>query len=285
MPLVSMVDAAREASRRRGAVPLFVCIDVPVTEGVIRGCEAAGGPAILGFWSGLLARSGGPEFAAWIRRLAEESPASLSLMLDHGRTVEECRQAVSLGFTDVMYDGSALPFEENLANTRRVAEFARAAGAGVEAELGIVGSGADYASFGARGQGLTDVAEAERFAAEGACDVLAVAIGTAHGHYNAPPRLDLARLRDIRGRTEVPLAVHGGSGLSDDEFGAVIAGGASKINVGTDLMAAAGEAIARQVRTEGPGYFPCIRAARAGVQERVEHYLRLFRTERPPPDD
>ena len=284
MALVSVLDALREASRQRRAVPLFVCVDVPVTEGVIRGCEAVGGPAILGFWSGFLARPGGTEFAKWIRAVAGQSSVPLSLMLDHGQTVEQCRQALSLGFTDVMYDGSALPFGENLANTKLVAEAARPKGAAVEAELGIVGPGTDYASYGARGEGLTDAAEAERFAAEGACDILAVAVGTAHGHYAAPPQLDLDRLARIRKRVGMPLALHGGSGLSDDEFGSVISHGASKVNVGTDLMLAAGEAAARQARTADAGYFRHVHAARDAVQERVEHYLRLFGMAQGPPD-
>lgn len=285
MALASMLDAVREASRQRRAVPLFVCCDMPVTEGIIRGCEAIGSPAILGFWPGLLTRPGGREFAERIKALAERSPASLSLMLDHGQTVEQCLQALSLGFTDVMYDGSVLPFQENLANTKRVAEVAHTTGAAVEAELGIVGRGADYDSYGARGEGLTDVAKAERFAAESACDVLAVAVGTAHGQYNSPPRLDLDRLRHIRQHVEVPLALHGGSGLSDTQFGSVISHGASKINVGTDLILAAGEAVARQALTADAGYFRLVRAARDAVQERVEHYLELFRTERGPSDD
>ena len=285
MALTSMLDAVREAHRQCRAVPLFVCCDMPVTEGIIRGCEAVGSPAILGFWSGFLTRPGGTEFAKWIQTLAGQSSVRLSLMLDHGKTVEQCLQALSLGFTDIMYDGSVLPFQENLANTKRVAEVAHATGAAVEAELGIVGRGADYDSYGARGEGLTDVAEAERFAAESACDVLAVAVGTAHGQYNSPPRLDLDRLRHIRQHVEVPLALHGGSGLSEAQFGLVISNGVAKINVGTDLALAAGEAVARQSRTADAGYFRLVRAARDGTQERVEHYLELFRIERGPSDD
>ncbi|MCK4284211.1 MAG: class II fructose-bisphosphate aldolase, partial [Candidatus Brocadiae bacterium] len=261
----------------RQAVPLFVCCDIPVTEGVIRACEAIGSPAILGLWPGLLTRPGGTEFAKWIQALAGQSSAPLSLMLDHGKTVEQCLQALSLGFTDVMYDGSILPFQENLANTRRVVEAARRMGAAVEAELGIVGSGSDYAAFAAHGEGLTDPQAAERFASESGCDLLAVAVGTAHGQYNSPPQLDLGRLRQIRQHVEVPLTLHGGSGLSDAQFRSVISNGISKINIGTDLVLAAGQAIAEESRGGGALYFRLGRAAREAVSARAQHYLKLFR--------
>ncbi len=278
MALASMLDAVREAGRGRQAVPLFVCCDIPVMEGIIQACEATGSPAILGFWPGLLARPGGTEFAKWIHALAEQSSAPLSLMLDHGRTVEQCLHALSLGFTDVMYDGSILPLQENLANTRRVIEAAHRVGVAVEAELGIVGSGSDYAEYVADGKGLTDPQAAERFADESACDVLAVAIGTAHGQYNSPPQLDLDRLRQIRQRVEVPLAMHGGSCLSDAQFRSAISNGISKINIGTDLALAAGEAIAEESRGEGVRYFRLGRAAREAVRARAQHYLKLFRS-------
>jgi fructose-bisphosphate aldolase class II len=175
-----------------------------------------------------------------------------------------------------MYDGSKLPLEENLANSRRVVEAAREAGVGVEAELGVVGSGSKYASYGARGRGLTDPAVAERFAAESGCDMLAVAVGSAHGQYNAEPRLDLERLREIRRRVEQPLSMHGGSGLSDEQFRAAIAGGICKINIGTDMRLAARDRMVEAARQEGVSYHDLSRAERRGFRERAEHFLDLF---------
>jgi len=274
MAVASILDAVRRAREHHQAVPLFVCGDMLSAEGVIGACEATGMPGILGLWGGLLERPGGEDLVRWVRGAAERSDATLSLMLDHGRTVEQCLRALDLGFSDVMYDGSALPLEENLANAGRVAGAARAAGVGVEAELGIVGRGSEYDS--SNNEGLTDVESAARFASESGCDVLAVAIGTAHGLYSAEPRLDLDRLRQIRSRVDLPLAVHGGSGLSEEQFRAVIEAGVSKINIGTDLYLAARDGMADVARRDEVRYFDFLQAARDAFRARAEYYLRLF---------
>ncbi len=277
MAVTSILDAVRQARERRQAVPLFVCGDVLSTEGVIQACEATGRPGILGLWGGLLERPGGEDLIRWVRSAAERASAMLSLMLDHGGTVDQCLRALELRFTDVMYDGSALPLEENLANARQVVEAAHDLGVGVEAELGIVGRGSEYHSYG--DAGLTDVEDAVRFAAASGCDILAVAIGTAHGEYSAPPRLDLNRLREIRRRVDVPLAVHGGSGHSDEQFRSVIDAGVSKINIGTDLYLAARDGMSEAGRREGVRYFDFLQAARDAFRSRAERYLQLFAPE------
>ncbi len=275
MAVTSILDEVRRARERHQAVPLFVCGDMLSAEGVIGACEATRMPGILGLWGGLLERPGGDDLVRWVRSAAERSEATFSLMLDHGGTVEQCLRALDLGFSDVMYDGSSLPLEENLANARRVAEAARAAGVGVEAELGIVGRGSEYHS--SNDEGLTDVEGAVRFASESGCDILAVAIGTAHGQYSAEPRLDLDRLRQIRSRVDVPLAVHGGSGLSEEQFRSVIEAGVSKINIGTDLYLAARDGMADAAGRDEVRYFDFLQAARDAFRARAEYYLRLFR--------
>ncbi|MFO8008789.1 MAG: class II fructose-bisphosphate aldolase, partial [Candidatus Brocadiia bacterium] len=176
MALASAVPAVVSACDEGRAVPLFVCVDMVATQAVVEAAEETGRPAIVGLYGGLLERPRSDHFVRWARAVAEESAAPLSLMLDHGRSVEACRRALSLGFTDIMYDGSKLAVEENLENTRRVAEAAQAAGAGVEAELGIVGAGSKYSTFGAKGKGFTDPETAGRFAADSGCDILAVAV-------------------------------------------------------------------------------------------------------------
>lgn len=276
MALISLMDAVREARREGRGIPLFVNFDMPITEGIIRACEETGRPAFLGTWSGFLDRPGGAEFARWVCAVAERSDATLSLMLDHGQSVEHCLRAIEIGFTDVMIDASKLPLDENLADTRAVVAAARAAGVGIEAELGHVGSGRDYASFLESGAGLTDVDEAARFAAESGIDMLAVAIGTAHGEYSGEPRLDHERLRRIAACVDLPLAVHGGSGLTDGQFRALIADGIAKVNIGTLLLQASRDGIVAAAASPGVSYFRLVETTREATCRAATHYIRVF---------
>jgi ketose-bisphosphate aldolase len=276
MALISLMEAVREARREGRGIPLFVNFDMPTTEGIIRACEQTGRPAFLGTWSGFLNRPGGAEYARWVCAVAGSSEADLSLMLDHGQSVEHCLQAIDIGFTDVMIDTSKLPFDENVAATKQVVAAAREAGVGIEAELGHVGSGRDYAAFLAEGGGLTDVDEAERFVAETGIDMLAVAIGTAHGEYSGEPRLDHERLQSIAARVDLPLAVHGGSGLTDGQFLRLISEGITKVNIGTLLRIASQEAIVAAAAEPGARYGKFIEATREATCQAASHYIRLF---------
>ena len=185
-----------------------------------------------------------------------------------------------MGFTDVMYDGSKLPLEENMANTKAIVRAAHAVGAGVEAELGHVGGGGDYQAFGALGKGFTEPAAVERFVRETGVDCLAVAVGTAHGLYQGNPQLDLALLAEIRQRVDIPLVLHGGSGLSDEQFRAAVKGGISKINIFTNLAVSAGTAMVELARDQARGpdtsYMPLIRAIPGAFQQECERLLDVF---------
>jgi fructose-bisphosphate aldolase class II len=175
-----------------------------------------------------------------------------------------------------MFDGSRLAFAENLAITRQVVEEAHAAGLGVEAELGHVGEGRTYHEYGARRLGFTDPLDAEKFAAESGVDFLAVAIGTAHGVYQGEPQIDLELLADIRQRVSIPLVLHGGTGLSAEQFGGAIRAGITKINVATDMFISAGRRIAETAAGGEKGYFAFQDAAQGTFRERGEYYLELF---------
>jgi fructose-bisphosphate aldolase, class II len=205
------------------------------TLGIFDALEAERAPALIGLWTGMFARPNPQAFTAYVRALAEAATVPVSIILDHGASFEHCMMALNAGFTDVMYDGSKLPLEENIAQTKLVVRAAHAVGAGVEAELGHVGSGPGYQEFGAQRKGFTDPATVARFVAETGVDMLAVAVGTAHGHYDGDPVLALDLLADIRSRVDIPLVLHGGSGLSDDQFRAAAAGGIQKINIFTNL--------------------------------------------------
>lgn len=276
MPLTSIKDELSRAQAGGYALPLFDTANVESTEGMILALEARGAPAMLALYSSVFDRPNGRALADYIRRRAEEATVPISLMLDHGSSFEQAIRALDAGFTDVMFDGSKLPFEENIAETRAVVRAAHAVGAAVEAELGHVGSGSEYQSFGALRQGFTDPDTVERFVAETGVDILAVAIGTAHGLYQGDPQIDLDLLAAIRDRVDTPLALHGGSGVSEAQFRAVIAGGIAKINVATDLFRVAGAAMATTAQEGENSFWAFSRAATLAFQERVTFYLDLF---------
>jgi fructose-bisphosphate aldolase class II len=185
-------------------------------------------------------------------------------------------QILAYGATDVMFDGGKLPLEENIAITRSVVRDALAMGAGVEAELGFVGHGSDYANLDVVRQGFTKPEEAARFIEETGVDALAIAIGTAHAEYQGEPQLALDLLADIRARVDVPLVLHGGSGLSDEQFRAAIEGGISKVNIFTDLGLTAGRQMVSEAQAEKASYFSIGAAAKTAFRERCKHYLDVF---------
>ena len=236
MTLVSIKNEMTKARRERYAIPLFDVFEMQGMEGVLDALTLKRAPTIIGIYSPFAALPNCRALAAYVRCRVEDTDVPVSLMLDHGASVEQCLEVLAYGFTDVMYDGSKLPLDENIANTKRVVKAAHAAGVSVEAELGQVGFGDQYDSLGGRGIGFTDPASAEHFVKETGVDFLAIAFGNAHGLYKGEPRLDLKRVADIRQRVDVPLVMHGGTGLSDEQFHAAIAAGISKINFATSIM-------------------------------------------------
>lgn len=275
MPLQSMVPMLKRAQAEGYAVGLF---DVHSLEGTLAVIEAAAeqlSPAIVApFFAPRRA------MAALIRELAADVPVPIAIELDHGRDLKSVMECIDAGFTDVMIDASTAPYEENVALTRQVVEAAHAAGLGVEAELGHVGRGGDYADLTARRGAFTRPKDAERFVAQTGVDVLAVAVGSAHGMYKGQPELDLELLNRIRERVEVPLVLHGGSGLSDEDWQAAIQHGVSKINIYTDMALAAVRAMEESLTggaAEGgkPTYVQVQQAAHGAIKEVVVHCMQV----------
>ncbi|MGB9596568.1 MAG: class II fructose-bisphosphate aldolase, partial [Candidatus Poribacteria bacterium] len=194
----------------------------------------------------------------------------------HGASFEQCIKAISYGFTDVMYDGSRLPLEENIKNTKDVVRAAHAVGVYVEAELGHVGRGSEYQSFGALRKGFTDPDTVELFVKETNVDFLAIAIGTAHGLYQGDPQLDLDLLKEIRSCIDVPLVLHGGSGCTEEQFRSAIRSGISKINIATDLFMTAGKKLVEVAKGENPSYFSMCNSATEAFRDRCMYYVDLF---------
>ncbi|HCR0143008.1 TPA: ketose-bisphosphate aldolase [Klebsiella aerogenes] len=193
----------------------------------------------------------GDDFIYYLRELAIKATVPVVIHLDHGQTLEQVMRAIRTGYTSVMIDASALPFEENIAITRYVSEVAHAAGVSVEAELGTIGV-AEGSSEGGHAEILyTDPHQAEQFVRETGVDTLAVAIGTSHGLYPAgkQPKLDIERLKAIKQRLGIPLVLHGGSGNKDAEVAESIQHGVSKINISSDMKKAFYVALGEELKS------------------------------------
>jgi len=275
MSLVSMIDSISSARKDGYAVPCFDVFDAVSAEGMLEAAEERKSPVILAFYDHFVSKPNARALAAFIKTQAEQANVPVSLMVDHGKSVEVCVRALEIGFTDVMIDGSSLPLDENIALTLEVVDAAHAAGAGCEAEIGHVGGGGDYDTFGAVRKGFSDPDEVERFVRETGVDCVAIAIGTAHGQYNAPPNIDVELLAAIRGRVDIPLVLHGGSGLADEQFRSAINGGISKINIFTELARASAVRVAEAI-AEKPNYFGVIDALRESFREGSASFMDIF---------
>jgi fructose-bisphosphate aldolase, class II len=272
----SILPELQKARANGYAIPLFDTFDSLGADGMFQAMEECHAPGIVAVYAPLIDRKEARAFLAYLIARAEDVRVPVSIMLDHGGSFEACMKAIRLGFTDVMFDGSSLPLDENIAITRMVVRAAHAAGVNVEAELGHVGSGSEYQEVGARRVGFTDPADVERFVAETGVDILAVAIGSAHGQYQGQPALDLDLLAEIRRRTPIPLVMHGGSGLSKEQFQAAIAAGISKINIATDLFMTATEHMTKEAAAPKANFFSLTKAGTDAFQERCMYYLDIF---------
>jgi tagatose 1,6-diphosphate aldolase GatY/KbaY len=236
-----MLDGAR---RSRTAVGAFTCYDAESAAGVLR--AAAGRPVVLLVSARLVTGPGGDLLVAGLRGMAERAPGPACLELDHAHDLDAIRAGCELGFGAVMADGSHLSHDANVELVLAAREVAVPFGIAVEAEVGVV-TGDEEAAVPADSGALTDPAEAERFTLAARPDCLAVAIGNVHGLYRGPPRLDLERLRRIAARVDVPLALHGGSGLPDAAVRGAVGAGAAKVNVNTELRQAYIERTVREL--------------------------------------
>jgi fructose-bisphosphate aldolase class II len=232
MAQVDPRQIVQEAADGGYAVGAFNMHNVETTEALVQAAEQAKAPVFLQIGRAIVPHMGLRKAYEMTRLIAEESDADYVIHLDHGPW-DEVFEAIRLGFTSIMYDGAHLPFEENIRTTRKVVEVAHEFGIPVEAELGKIPDAdqpVDWNSY------YTDVAEAERFVAETGVDFLAISVGIVHGVPSATPQpLDIQRIKEIKAVTEIPLVLHGASGVPEDEVRAATAAGVHKFNADTDL--------------------------------------------------
>jgi tagatose 1,6-diphosphate aldolase GatY/KbaY len=233
--IAALPELLEDARRHGTAVAAFTCYDAESVAGVL--AAAAGRPVILLVSSSLVAEPDGDLVVAGMRGMAEAARSPVCLELDHAHDLDVIRAGCELGLGAVMADGSHLARDANAAFVLAARAIAAPLGIAVEAELGRVEGDEEVAVPADRGE-LTDPDEAERFARDTGADCLAVAVGNVHGIYRGAPRIELELVRAIAARVDVPLALHGGSGLPDADVRAAVEAGIAKVNVNTELRQA-----------------------------------------------
>ncbi|AEM72736.1 class II fructose-bisphosphate aldolase [Caldicellulosiruptor acetigenus] len=271
--LVNLNEVLSYTKVKKFGVGMFNGLSADFYEGLIDAAEQLRCPIIIGVADRFVDRLDFEMIAEVMIFLAKRASVPVCVHLDHAKSLKNIIRAIKAGFTSVMFDGSSLPFEENIKRTKEIVEIAHSVGVSVEGELGVVGRGDwDFKNP----EFYTKPEEAEIFAAQTNVDALAVAIGTVHGVYKGQPRLDFERLSEIRKRVDCYLVLHGGSGLSDDDFRKCIEFGINKVNIFTDLTLAINSRLPEFVsKTEDltPAIFERIREI---VKEEAIKKLKVF---------
>lgn len=274
--LVNLNDILKDAQKNKYAVGLFNTTDSDALAATIAAAEETKSPIIIGTAEVLLPFGELQLMGPAMIHMAKNASVPVAVHYDHGLTFDKCMEALKLGFTSVMYDCSTASYEENIEKVKEMAEIAHSYGATIEGELGHVGDNLgslegdshleDPSAF------YTDPEKAKEFVEKTNIDALAIAIGTAHGTYTCKPKLDIQRLSDIRNTIDTPLVLHGGSGLSAEDFRSCIQNGIAKINICTDLYIAAKKAM-----DEAEGDYHAIRPEKVrAIKQAVIEKIMLF---------
>lgn len=271
--LANLNDILPRAAKEHYGVGLFNTIDTDMLEAAISAAEELRSPIIIGTAEVLLPYGELKLIAPSVIAAAKRASVPVVVHYDHGLTFERCMEALKLGFTSVMFDGSAGDSANNIENTREIVKIAHAMGATVEGEIGHVGEAAS--GDNETNDRYTTVKEATDFVNATGVDALAVAIGTAHGAYKAKPRLDIERLKEIHAAIPTPLVLHGGSGLSDDDFRNTVREGISKVNIFTDLCIAGANAM-KDAANAGADYLKTREMRVKYINAAVKQKIKLF---------
>ena len=277
MALVKMKDLLERAAKNNIGCGAFSVGNMEMVKGAIRAAEELNTPIILQIAEVRLGHSPLHLMGPMMVQAAKEAKVDVAVHLDHGLTIETVKKALDLGFTSVMLDASTLPFEENIANTKKVVELAAQYGATVEAELGLVGGSEDGSCD--HGIRCTDPDDAKIFTEQTGIDALAVAIGNAHGNYPVAPTLAFGVLEQIYNKVEIPLVLHGGSGVTDKDFQKAISLGIRKVNIATASFNSLTKKVEAYIAsTEKHNYFDLNVAMVEGTYENVKRHIQVFHT-------
>lgn len=275
MALVKMKDLLKRAEEKNIGCGAFSVGNMEMVKGAIRAAEELNTPIILQIAEVRLKNSPLHLMGPMMVQAAKEAKVDVAVHLDHGLTFETVDKALELGFTSVMLDASTLPFEENIAKVKTVVEKARKYGATVEAELGLVGGSEDGSCD--HGIRCTDPDDAVVYARETGIDALAVAIGNAHGNYPVAPTLAFDVLEKIHEKVDIPLVLHGGSGITDKDFQRAISLGIRKVNIATASFNSLTAHVEKYMAsTDKHNFFDLNEAMVQGTYENVRRHILVF---------
>ena len=278
MPLVKMKTLLENAKNKKIGWGAFSIANMEMIRGAIKAAEEMQTPIILQIAEVRLNYSPLHMIGSMMVAAAKQSKVDVAVHLDHGLTLETVKQALELGFTSVMLDASTLPFEQNIEKTKSVVTLAKKYGATVEAELGLVGGSEDGSSD--HGIRCTDPQDAKIFAENTGIDALAVAIGNAHGNYPVAPKLAFDVLEQIKNNVSIPLVLHGGSGITDEDFQRAISLGIKKVNIATASFNSLTKKVEEYIKSEGKhNYFDLNTAMVEGTYQNVKKHIKIFNME------
>lgn len=274
--LVSLKQILGDAYLHHYAVGAFNCLSLENVVGAIQAAESLHSPIIIQLAEVQFPGAPIELMAPLYLEAARRASVPVTVHLDHGQSYDTCVKAIRLGFTSVMFDGAALPLEDNIRITQAVVKIARAFDVDVEAELGKVG----LAEIDANADVFTDVEESAYFIEQTKIDALAIAIGNQHGHYVSTPHLNIQRLKEIHERNGLPLVLHGGSGTSEADFKSCIHNGICKINVATAIQLAITDKIRQYLATSSKANYIDMKDVMVNAtREVVSYHIRLFESE------
>lgn len=271
--LVSMKELLNEADKNKRAVGAFSVGNMEMVMGVLRAAEETDTPVILQIAEKRLGNSPLELMAPMMVSAAENSKVKVAVHLDHGLTLDCIKKALIFGFTSVMLDCSLKPLNENIETTKEVVRLAREYGATVEAELGVVGG--NEGDTEEHIIACTDPKVAKHFCKETGIDALAVAIGNAHGNYPVLPELRFDVLEEIYNQTDIPLVLHGGTGITAEMFRRAISLGIRKINIATASFDAL-TVSAKEYLSDGENFFALSEKMVQGVYNNVIKHINIF---------
>lgn len=281
MALVSMTEMLNTAKDNKYAVGQFNVNNLEYAQAILQAAKEEKSPVILGVSEGAAKYMGGFKVVtAMVKALVEEYGITVpvAIHLDHGSSFQKCAEAIHAGFTSVMYDGSHLPLEENIANTKKVVELAHIHGVSVEAELGRIGGQEDDLVVDDAEAMYAIPEECDRLVSETNVDCFAPALGSVHGPYKGEPKLGFDRMEEVQKLTGVPLVLHGGTGIPLKDIQRAISLGTAKINVNTENQIQQTKVI-REVLADNPEMYDprkYMGPGRDAIKETVIQKMREF---------
>lgn len=278
MAIVNMRTLLTDAKRGRYGLGCFNVANLEMILGTVRAAEALHSPLMMQIAESRLVHSPLEVIGPPMVEAARKAKVPVAIHFDHGKTESIIHRALDYGFTSVMFDGSSLPFEENVKNTLQIKKLAEQYGAAIEAEIGSVGG--NEGGTGSSGIVYSDPETAKRFYEETGVDALAIAIGNAHGFYVEKPNLRFDILESIHNATPVPLVLHGGSGLTDEDYRTCIRKGMVKLNIATATFQKVYETVKHGILSEEiVSYYDLHESEIQGAYENVKRHIKVFESE------